>query len=204
MPPPKKVAKVVLVGESGVGKSSILSTYFGEPFSHVYVQTKEREIKKTTLNVGRQPLELQIWDTPGNPVCRTITAACLREEVQGAVCIFDVTRDDTYYNMQHWVTIVNTYAGSGNVKFVFVGNKVDQKERTVNVESGEQLAKQYNGIYIDVSARQNFNVNAIFQTIAERIDDEGGQENAGIGDENGQEGDNSMTREDRGFQCIFL
>lgn len=67
-----------------------------------------------------------------------------------------------------------------------------------------QLAKQYNGIYIDVSARQNFNVNAIFQTIAERIDNEGGQENAGIGDENGQEGDNSMKKEDRGFQCIFL
>lgn len=204
MPPPKKVAKVVLVGESGVGKSSILSTYFGEPFSHVYVQTREREIKTTTLNVGRQPLELQIWDTPGNPLCRTITAAYLREEVQGAVCIFDVTRDDTYYNMQHWVATVNTYAGSGNVKFVFVGNKVDQKERSVNIESGEQLAKQYNGIYIDVSARQNLNVNEIFQTIAERIDNEGGQENAGIGDENGQEGDNSMRNEDRGFQCIFL
>ncbi|XP_068711875.1 uncharacterized protein [Montipora capricornis] len=205
---PRRVAKVVLVGDSGVGKSTILSTYTGEPFSPVYFKTRERDIKTATVRVRQQQLELQIWDTPGDPLCRTITAAYMREEVQGAVIVFDVTKDDTYYNVPHWVSVVNQYAGSGNVKFLFVGNKNDQVGvRRVNIESGVQLANQYNGAYIDASARTNENVHEIFQTMAERICREGTEQarNLPMGGDDGQEGNNSVDTSDRGgFRCTVL
>lgn len=162
--------KVAIVGDSGVGKSTILSSYKGERFNPCYVQTREREIKNTRVDSGNGFAELQIWDTPGNDLCRTITAAYVREDVRGVVVVFDVTSYDSYLNVQHWVKTVKQYAGHDNVKFVFVGNKSDLKgKRKVTEEHGEELANQHNGAYIDASAKTNKNINMIFKRMAEFI-----------------------------------
>ncbi|KAL9985347.1 hypothetical protein ACROYT_G007738 [Oculina patagonica] len=162
--------KVVLVGDSGVGKSTILSSYRGERFNPCYVQTRDRDIKNAKVQVGRASVELQIWDTPGDDQCRTMTAAHMREDVQGVIVVFDVTSDDTYYNVQHWVKTIKQYAGNENLKFVFVGNKNDVQEgRKVFVESGEQLARQHNGRYMDASAKKKENIDQIFKAMAESI-----------------------------------
>lgn len=162
--------KIALVGDSGVGKSKILSSYLGERFNPLYVQTRERETKNTVVNFGRRVVELQIWDTPGNDLCRTMTAAYLQEDVQGVVVVFDVTNYDSFLNVHHWVKTVEQYARQDNVNFVFVGNKTDMEEkRKVSIEHGEELAKQKNGAYIDASARMNSNIDLIFQRMTEII-----------------------------------
>ncbi|XP_073238561.1 ras-related protein Rab-13-like isoform X1 [Porites lutea] len=182
MPPPDCTAKVVMIGDSGVGKSKILSSYNGERFNPTYMQTRERQIRTSRVQVGRRSVELQIWDTPGNPLCRTITAAYMRENVQGVIIVFDVTKDESYYNVQHWLKTVNQYVAGReheNCKFVFVGNKNDLAEklgRKVLIESGEQLAKQHSGRYVDTSAKTKENIHKIFQTMAELILGENGEQ----------------------------
>ncbi|XP_073238562.1 uncharacterized protein [Porites lutea] len=146
MPPPDCTAKVVMIGDSGVGKSKILSSYNGERFNPTYMQTRERQIRTSRVQVGRRSVELQIWDTPGNPLCRTITAAYMRENVQGVIIVFDVTKDESYYNVQHWLKTVN------------------------------QLAKQHSGRYVDTSAKTKENIHKIFQTMAELILGENGEQ----------------------------
>ncbi|XP_027039973.1 ras-like GTP-binding protein RYL1 [Pocillopora damicornis] len=134
--------KIALVGDSGVGKSKILSSYLGERFNPLYVQTRERETKNTVVNVGRRVVELQIWDTPGNDHFRTVTAAYVQEDVQGVVVVFDVTNYDSFLNVHHWVKTVEQYARQDNVNFVFVGNKTDMEEkRKVSKEHGEEVGK---------------------------------------------------------------
>ncbi|KAJ7394120.1 GTP-binding protein [Desmophyllum pertusum] len=173
MPPqpgPNQTVKVVLVGDSGVGKSTILSSYRGERFNPCYVQTQEREIKNAKVQVGKESVDLQIWDTPGNAHCRTITTAYMQGDVKGVIVVFDVTSYDTYLDVQHWVKTVKQYAGNENVKFVFVGNKNDLSvRRKVLLEAGEELAKQHNGAYIDASAKKKDNIDKIFKTMAESI-----------------------------------
>ncbi|RMX49132.1 hypothetical protein pdam_00003941 [Pocillopora damicornis] len=152
--------KIALVGDSGVGKSKILSSYLGERFNPLYVQTRERETKNTVVNVGRRVVELQICnirlhsgqnavdsqiiakDTPGNDHFRTVTAAYVQEDVQGVVVVFDVTNYDSFLNVHHWVKTVEQYARQDNVNFVFVGNKTDMEEkRKVSKEHGEEVGK---------------------------------------------------------------
>lgn len=207
MPPPDCAAKVVMIGDSGVGKSKILSSYNGERFNPTYMQTRERQIRKSRVQVGRRSVELQIWDTPGNPLCRTITAAYMREDVQGVIIVFDVTKDETYYNVQHWLKTVNQYVAGReheNCKFVFVGNKNDDKlGRKVLIESGEQLAKQHSGVYVDTSAKTKENIHEIFQTMAELILGETGEQpNTSSG--TNEPGDVDGERQNKPFPCTVL
>lgn len=208
MPPPDCTAKVVMIGDSGVGKSKILSSYNGERFNPTYMQTRERQIRTSRVQVGRRSVELQIWDTPGNPLCRTITAAYMREDVQGVIIVFDVTKDESYYNVQHWLKTVNQYVAGRdheNCKFVFVGNKndlADKLGRKVFIESGEQLAKQHSGAYVDTSAKTKENIHKIFQTMAELILGETGEQpNTPYG--TNEPGDVNGENQ-KGFPCTVL
>lgn len=207
MPPPDCTAKVVMIGDSGVGKSKILSSYNGERFNPTYMQTRERQIRKSRVQVGRRSVELQIWDTPGNPLCRTITAAYMREDVQGVIIVFDVTKDETYYNVQHWLKTVNQYAAGReheNCNFVFVGNKNDDKlGRKVQIESGEQLAKQHSGVYVDTSAKTKENIHKIFQTMAELILGETGEQPNTTSGTN-ENGDVDGEGQNKPFPCTVL
>jgi len=137
----------------------------------------------------------------------------MKERIQGVVFVYDVTDDRTYDNVQHWLKTVNEYAGNdlgeckGNIKFVFVGNKADKTlERKVHPESGEQLAKQYNGFYVDASAKTSQNIDQIFQRMAESIFSEDKKQHNSLPRE-GDQDDNSgsLDKEKRGFfGCTFL
>lgn len=148
-------------------------------------------------------------DTPGTPLCRTITAAYMKVDVKGVIIVFDVTKDDTYFNVQHWVRTTKEYVGNGNVKFVFVGNKNDislTEGRKVVEESGEQLARQNNGIYIDASAKKKTNIDEIFTKMAESLLDDGTNQHNLSNDEH-EAGDTSGSfngGKEGGFRCIFL
>ncbi|KAM7437169.1 GTPase Ypt2 [Porites harrisoni] len=173
------------------------------------MQTRERQIRKSRVQVGRRSVELQIWDTPGNPLCRTITAAYMREDVQGVIIVFDVTKDESYYNVQHWLQTVNQYAAGReheNCKFVFVGNKNDLAEklgRKVFIESGEQLAKQHSGAYVDTSAKTKENIHKIFQTMAELILGETGEQ-PNTPDGTNAPGNVDGESQNKGFSCTVL
>lgn len=198
--------KIALVGDSGVGKSTILSTFKGERFNPLYVITRKREIKTAVVNVGNEVAELQIWDTPGSADCRTMTAAYVQEDVQGVVVVFDVTSYDSYMNVQHWVKTVNQFAGQENLKFVFVGNKTDlERQRKVSEDHGQELANQTNGAYIDASAKTNKNIEMIFRRMTEIIlgmNEESNMNNerrSGAGDSGDYNG-----KEREGFHCTVL
>jgi len=137
--------------------------------------------------------------------------------VKGIIVVFDVTSDDSYFNVQHWIKTVKQFAGTENVKFVFVGNKNDMSEwgRKVSQESGEHLARQHNGVYIDASAKTKHNIDQIFKKMAESIlnveldmhststreseVDDLSQSNGGVGEGGGNEG-----RGGGGFRCTVL
>lgn len=121
-----KIFKVLLVGDSGVGKSCLLLRYAEKHFRDNYVATIATDFRVPTLEVDGQQVQLQIWDTAGQERFRTITTAYYRG-AQGILVVYDTTNARSFNNVQMWLDEIHQYAGL-NVNCMLVGNKVDMKK----------------------------------------------------------------------------
>jgi small GTP-binding protein len=161
--------KIVVAGNSGCGKSSLLQQYVDKTFNASFVATigVDFKIKQLSLNSGKTA-KLQLWDTAGQERFRTIVASYWRG-ADGVAFVFDVTDMASFESVKQWAEEVERHASS-KVQKILVGNKVDLVEkRVVTKEMGEQLAKSMGIKYIETSAKTMANVNESFQLAAEII-----------------------------------
>ncbi|XP_031561821.1 ras-related protein Rab-13-like [Actinia tenebrosa] len=165
--------KVALIGDGGVGKSSILSILQGEVFSACYVQTKDRIIKShdIVLQNGRRQ-SLQIWDTAGSDDFRTYTAHSIKD-VKGVIIVFDVCNETSYMNVQNWIKTLNHYVenAADSVVIIIAANKIDKESRyrKVKPEQVQQLAHQHNVQCIEVSAKTGERIQELFDLLASAL-----------------------------------
>eukprot|EP00300_Choanocystis_sp_HF-7_P030543 c39402_g1_i1.p1 GENE.c39402_g1_i1~~c39402_g1_i1.p1 ORF type:complete len:215 (+),score=60.47 c39402_g1_i1:32-646(+) len=160
--------KLLLIGDSGVGKSSVLLRFADDSFTPSFITTIGIDFKIRTIELDRKNIKLQIWDTAGQERFRTITSAYYRGAM-GILLVYDVTDEQSFKNTRNWVRNIDEHA-SENVNRVLVGNKCDMKEKKV-VESsrGAALAAEFGIKFFEMSAKTNENVDECFFDIARDI-----------------------------------
>ncbi|WVZ05273.1 hypothetical protein V8G54_018619 [Vigna mungo] len=156
--------KIVLIGDSGVGKSNILSRFTRNEFCLESKSTIGVEFATRTLQVEGKTVKAQIWDTAGQERYRAITSAYYRGAV-GALLVYDITKRQTFENVQRWLRELRDHADS-NIVIMMAGNKSDLNHlRAVSTDDAQGLAEREGLSFLETSALEAFNVEKAFQTI---------------------------------------
>jgi len=160
--------KVVLIGDSGVGKSNILSRFTRNEFSLESKSTIGVEFATRSMEVEGKTVKAQIWDTAGQERYRAITSAYYRGAV-GALLVYDITKTESFSDIEKWLKELRDHADS-NIVIMLCGNKLDLKHlRSVNTESAEILANKEGLLFVETSAFDSTNVESAFQQTLSEI-----------------------------------
>jgi len=162
--------KIGLVGESGVGKSCLLVRWVDNEFFEADDKfTIGVDYKMKSVTVKDIPVKLQIYDTAGQERFRTVTASFYRG-AHGILLVYDITDKESFGNrVEEWLREIKNYTPD-KTPIVFVGNKVDLKDkRTVDESAARAFAEKHGLKYMETSAKENINVNEAFMSLAELI-----------------------------------
>ena len=168
------VYKVLLLGDSTVGKTCILLKYTDKVFQDIHMMTigLDYRLKAMKLKNGKD-VKLQIWDTAGQDRFRSITKNFYRGS-HGIILIYDVTSLKTFENIKSWVTQIHEEI-SDKVVIYLVGNKVDkEEERKVSTAEGKKLADELGLPFTETSAKTGDNIENLFSDMIEDLDKEFG------------------------------
>ncbi|CAL1384808.1 unnamed protein product [Linum trigynum] len=160
--------KIVLIGDSGVGKSNLLSRFTRNEFCLESKSTIGVEFATRTLQVEGRVVKAQIWDTAGQERYRAITSAYYRGAL-GALLVYDVTKPITFENVSRWLKELRDHADA-NIVIMLIGNKTDLKHlRAVAAEDAQGYSEKEGLSFIETSALEAVNVEKAFQTILSEI-----------------------------------
>lgn len=160
--------KLLIIGNSSVGKTSFLFRYADDSFTSAFVSTVGIDFKVKTVFRNDKRVKLQIWDTAGQERYRTITTAYYRGAM-GFILMYDITNEESFNAVQDWVTQIKTYSWD-NAQVVLVGNKSDmQDERVVAYERGKQFSEHLGLEFFETSAKENVNVKQVFDSLVDKI-----------------------------------
>ncbi|ABO94510.1 predicted protein [Ostreococcus lucimarinus CCE9901] len=153
--------KIVLVGDSGVGKSNLLSRFTRNEFCLESKSTIGVEFATRTIELQNKIIKAQIWDTAGQERYRAITSAYYRGAV-GALLVYDVTSGDTYDNIEKWLSELRDHADA-SIVIMLVGNKCDLEHlRVTEAATAQQFAEKEGLMFIETSALNATNVEHAF------------------------------------------
>ena len=160
--------KILLIGNSGVGKSSLLLRFSDDTFTGNFMPTIGVDFKIRTLDVDGKTIKLQIWDTAGQERFKTITSSYYKG-AHGIIVVYDVTDKESFKNIDTWMNEIEKHA-SDNVSRILCGNKSDLDDsRAVSTDEGKELADTYNIRFIESSAKDNSNVEEAFTLMTKEI-----------------------------------
>ena len=160
--------KIIVVGETRVGKTSLIKRYTKNQFGGVYLTTVGIDFQDKIIEIEDKKVKLQIWDTAGQERFRNV-AKNYFQSTRGFLLVFDITDHESFEKLDFWIEQIKNNAPS-NVKSVLVGNKSDlANQRKVNEEEIEAFAKENNLKYYEVSAKEGKNVVELFFYLASEI-----------------------------------
>ena len=163
--------KIIMIGDSAVGKSSILNYYINNSFQLSYNSTIGIDFKSKVTNINGKDIKLQIWDTAGQERFRSIVRSYYRS-CHGAIVVFDMTVPRTLENISNWLDEINNYM-TPNCPIVLVGNKSDLYEDNgycVNKKNIYKILETNTNItYVEASARRGIMINEIFITLIKKL-----------------------------------
>ena len=167
--------KYIIIGDSAVGKSNILTQYVYEKFSEEFQSTLGVEFAAKNAVIDNKVYRIQIWDTAGAESFRSITRAYYKNSVC-AFIVYDITKRETFENVQVWLDDIKNQCPQ-TVLLVLVGNKLDlENERQISYEEGESFAQKNNMYFFETSAKTGVNIENLFlksaETINERIQED--------------------------------
>ncbi|XP_010428296.1 PREDICTED: ras-related protein RABA6a-like [Camelina sativa] len=176
--------KAVLIGDSAVGKSNLLSRFSKDEFRLDSKPTIGVEFAYRNVHVGDKIIKAQIWDTAGQERFRAITSSYYRGAL-GALLIYDITRRTTFENIKKWLFELRDFSNPDTV-VVLVGNKSDLRQsREVEEDDGKNLAESEGLYFLETSALENVNVEEAFLVMIGRIHEVVTQRNASENKSNG-------------------
>lgn len=162
--------KLLLIGDSGVGKSCLLLRFSDDSFTPSFITTIGIDFKIRTIELDGKRIKLQIWDTAGQERFRTITTAYYRGAM-GILLVYDVTDEKSFGNIRNWIRNIEQHA-TESVNKMLIGNKCDMVDRKViDTERGQALAEEYGIKFMETSAKNSINVDKAFITLAKDIMD---------------------------------
>jgi len=159
--------KLLIIGDSGVGKSSLLVRFADNTFSGNYITTIGVDFKIRTIEINGERVKLQIWDTAGQERFRTITSTYYRG-THGVIVVYDVCSGDSFANVKRWLHEINQ--NCDDVARVLVGNKCDDPDRRVVLrDDAGRFASQMGIQLFETSAKENINVEEMFRAITDLV-----------------------------------
>lgn len=160
--------KLLLIGDSGVGKSCLLLRFADDTYTESYITTIGVDFKIRTVEIERKTIKLQIWDTAGQERFRTITSSYYRG-AHGIIVVYDVTDAESFNNVKQWLHEIDRYA-SEHVNKLLVGNKSDLvAKRAVTYEQGQEFAQSLGIEFVETSAKNSENVEKAFMVMSAQI-----------------------------------
>lgn len=156
--------KVLIIGDSAVGKSSIMSRYADSSYTDSYISTIGVDFKIRTTDHNDKKIKLQIWDTAGQERFRTIVSSYYRSS-HAILVVYDITDRTSFNNIGFWLNEVKRYTtnNGADCAIIIVGNKVDLSvKRMVSENEGKELADKLGYKYMEVSAKKNYNIDKVF------------------------------------------
>ncbi|KAG1931815.1 RAB GTPASE B18 [Pimephales promelas] len=139
--------KILIIGESGVGKSSLLLRFTDDTFDPEIGATIGVDFKVKTLAVDGNRAKLAIWDTAGQERFRTLTPSYYRG-AQGVILVYDVSRRETFSKLENWLNELDTYCTRNDLVKMLVGNKIDKEDREIERDEGLKFARKHSMLFI--------------------------------------------------------
>ena len=208
------IAKVLIIGDSGVGKTCLLLRFCDNTFTTSHLATIGKvlhnvayfvgiDFKIKHMDVDSKKIKMQIWDTAGQDRFRSITQTYYKGAM-GIILTYSATDKESFQNISNWMKQISEQA-SKDVSVVIVGNKSDMPEKVVQPEEGKALADSYGLKFFETSAKDDMGVNDAFYTIAREIKEKiqakeptpetGGNRNINIGGNQNKDGGKTGNKE---------
>ena len=162
------IFKVLLIGDSGTGKSSVLKRFIDNEFEDEIATTVGVDFGTKVLTSHGTVSKVSIWDTAGQERFRSLTASYYRG-CHGVILVFDVNSKVSFANIKDWLTEIELYASRQYLALLLVGNKIDLKKRQVSTQEAETLAKHEAMTYVETSALTCEGIAESFNVLFDRI-----------------------------------
>ena len=163
------IYKILLLGDSSVGKTCFLMRYTDNTFQDIHMSTigLDYKLKNVQLEDGKM-VKIQVWDTAGQDRFRSITKNYYKG-AHGIILIYDVTENKSFENVKNWMNQIKEEV-SNRVTIVLVGNKIDDEEhRKITTEQGESMAKEFDIMFFECSAKTGENIDGIFNNLVKKV-----------------------------------
>ena len=160
--------KIIVVGDSGVGKTNLINRFASDKFDTNSKATIGVEFVYKALKINKEVIKVEVWDTAGQERYRAITSSYYKG-AKGAIIVYDITNEDSFNNVESWMNEV-TKKGKTDMQFLLVGNKKDLiNDRKVTEQKGIDKAKELNMNLFEASALEKTNVNEAFNYLVKEI-----------------------------------
>jgi len=162
------IFKLLLIGDSGTGKSSILNRFSDDTFNPAFISTIGIDFKVKTIEIDNYKIKLQIWDTAGQERFRAITSAYYRGSI-GIFLVYDITSQKSFDDVKSWLHNIKLH-NDEKMLITLIGNKSDlQNKRVITTKMGNNFAKENDLDFYEASAKNNENIDQIFTTTSKKI-----------------------------------
>ena len=160
--------KLIIVGDTNVGKTNIMSKYIKDQFNITSKSTIGVEFGTKILEIDNKKVKAQIWDTAGQERYKSITSAYYKG-AKGAFIVYDITNKSTFESVDKWIKDLNSY-GDKNLTMLLIGNKSDlEDKRIINKEEGEEKEKSFELGFIETSAYNGDNIAQAFDIMLKEV-----------------------------------
>ena len=163
--------KLLVIGDSNVGKSSILSRFVDDTFtedSREYSCTIGVDFFSKIVNINGKKVYLVIWDTAGQERFRSITSSYYRG-ADGVILVYDVCAMESFKNLDYWLEQIVFNSTNIECVKVLMGNKIDKKDIMVSTSVGTDYARNNNLLFVETSSKHKMEIDAIFEELAEHL-----------------------------------
>ena len=161
--------KIILIGDSTVGKTSLLSCYMNEQFLDKRMSNINVDFRTKSITIDQfTSAKLKIWDTCGQERFRSLTCRYFKD-AQGIILVYDVTKRETFNNLDKWIKDIEDYVEKEELSIILVGNKIDLEFRDVTTGEGEIYAEYNNLMFCETSSKTGKNVTKVFDMISKDI-----------------------------------
>ena len=165
-----KKCQLLIIGDSTVGKTSILNRYTSGDFNKHYLATAGLDFfKKDEIFYGKT-IRIKIWDTAGQERYKSLTQGYFRN-AEGIIIVYDVSNSDSFGNLKYWIQSIKTHINvdNGHVPAIIIGNKIDIFDREVTKEEGEKFSNEKNFEYFETSAKNGKGIDECIKYLIKKV-----------------------------------